>query len=349
MTKELHESKTLPSRRELRLARQAAENAEKSAKEMTLKAEVEIANAVAIADTATQAIPLVKTATLNTKSERERFNAKFHAIPAKNSAKDSSFLKKFVQKSPALSAVALAGVLVFAGAGVMNSQNAVGEPNFNLSDSVLGTVSANKDDVKRGGEELKPTQGAAEITKIIETQIAANSGKLRCNANGGANNLSTAYVQPVLEQVFFPMETGTYRISSPFGLRANPTGGGTEFHTGIDFAAPQGSPIYAAADGEVVMDGSETPGNNDIRIKHEVAGKVFYTWYLHCYRTGIFVKAGQKVKAGEKIAEVGNSGRSTGSHLHFEIRPTPDYSQPAVNPVEFISKLGAVDITQKCD
>ncbi|XCB30695.1 M23 family metallopeptidase [Arcanobacterium hippocoleae] len=405
MAQEFRNGKTLPSRKELRLAREAAERkakphqeaavsrtgltrAEKEARlaQMLARCEssadmngrhwaesaIDKTKAVKAAGSAasplqvsfsapdskessaaavctgnedvTEAIPTVRENKIACERERRNFNAKFVGVASKS----SSFLKNFVQKSPALSAVALAGVLVTASVGVIKVQNAVGAPGFAAADSVLDTVhTVNSSAAESSEDVLKPTAGAAETAKMIETQLAANQGKIRCAAKGGANDLASAY-ENFDNAVFFPMQVGSYRISSPFGMRANPFGRGTEFHTGVDFAAPKGTPIYAAADGEVVMDGSETPGNNDIRIKHEINGKVFYTWYLHSYRDGIFVKVGQKVKAGEKIAEVGSSGQSTGSHLHFEIRPSKDYTQEPVEPISFISELGAIDITQKC-
>lgn len=375
------QAEKLPSRRELRLARQAAER-EAKAQEIALSVQPKAMQRTAqvqteqtetkdnwditccelnpvltqeasvkelpesdLHDGATEAIPAVAGNQFDTAVGRRAFNAKFSGVAAKS----SSFFRKFVRKSPELSAVALASIVVATSVGVLGLQYAEGAQSVNSRTSVLGTVTI--PDSHPATDEsniLQPTEGAAELAKIIETQIAANSGELRCVDESGANALGSAYADELESQVFFPMKAGTYNVSSPFGPRQNPTGDGTEFHTGVDFAAPAGTPIYAVADGVVEMDGSETEGNHDIRIRHEINGEVFYTWYLHSYTDGIFVKAGQSVKAGEKIAEVGSSGRSTGTHLHFEIRPTGDYSAEPVEPVAFISELGAIDISQKC-
>ena len=103
------------------------------------------------------------------------------------------------------------------------------------------------------------------------------------------------------------------RISSPFGARRILNGAITQGHSGTDYAAPEGTPVLAAADGKVVLthpDMFYTGGT--ILIDH---GYGIYTNYCHLSR--IDVKEGQVVKAGEPIAAVGSTGRATGPHLHF--------------------------------
>jgi len=113
-----------------------------------------------------------------------------------------------------------------------------------------------------------------------------------------------------------PLRKGTYsRISCPFGPREAPVPGASTFHKGIDMAADVGTPIYASADGTVRYAGSEPGFGRYIKLSH---GGGVQTLYGHCSQ--LLVKKGQKVKAGEIIALVGNTGRSSGSHLHFEIR-----------------------------
>ena len=103
------------------------------------------------------------------------------------------------------------------------------------------------------------------------------------------------------------------RISSPFGARRILNGAITQGHSGTDYAAPEGTPVLAAADGKVVLihpDMFYTGGT--ILIDH---GFGIYTNYCHLSR--IDVQEGQRVKAGEPIAAVGSTGRATGPHLHF--------------------------------
>ena len=119
--------------------------------------------------------------------------------------------------------------------------------------------------------------------------------------------------------VTHPMKQGTYRVSSGYGPRW-----GT-FHAGLDFAAPIGTPIYAAADG-VVVEGRE---------RYNVAGFGSWIWldcqdsvgkdfiYGHVKHDGILVKAGDRVRAGQQIGVVGNEGESTGPHTHFEVWGSP--------------------------
>lgn len=114
-------------------------------------------------------------------------------------------------------------------------------------------------------------------------------------------------------------------LTSSFGWRKNPFGRGYEFHTGIDLEAPEGTPIIATAKGVVVFAGKYYEYGNTIIIKHP---NDYYTLYGHLSKFA--VKEGEEVKSGQIIGYVGNSGRSTGPHLHYEIirknkslNPTP--------------------------
>lgn len=103
--------------------------------------------------------------------------------------------------------------------------------------------------------------------------------------------------------------------SSSYGWRIDPLSGHRAFHEGLDFPAMVGTPVYAAADG-IVAESTHTPDyGNLIKIDH---GAGLETRYAHNAR--LLVKAGERVSKGQKIALVGNTGRSTGPHLHYEIR-----------------------------
>ena len=116
-------------------------------------------------------------------------------------------------------------------------------------------------------------------------------------------------------------------ISSGFGYRTDPLDGGAAFHEGLDFKAAMGSPIFAAARGQIAFVGQRTGYGNVVEIDH---GNGFRTRYAHmsAFRT----RAGDRVKAGQLIGAVGSTGRSTGPHLHFEVRLN---DQP-VNPRPFL-------------
>ena len=116
---------------------------------------------------------------------------------------------------------------------------------------------------------------------------------------------------------------GYRRLSDDYGNRIHPTLGVEKFHNGIDMAAPSGTPVYAAYDGDVVAaDYSSTMGNY-IMINH---GNGLYTIYMH--NSALYVKKGESVYKGQNIAAVGSTGRSTGPHLHFSVRLNGSYVSP---------------------
>ena len=132
-----------------------------------------------------------------------------------------------------------------------------------------------------------------------------------------------------------PLETA--RMSSNFGMRTHPVLGGHRRHNGIDLAAPSGTPVYATADGQVAKAEYWSSYGNYIQIEH---GGEMHTRYAHL--SNYNVVAGQSVKKGDLIGFVGSTGRSTGPHLHYEVRvageavdPTPymvDTQIASVNP-----------------
>ena len=126
-------------------------------------------------------------------------------------------------------------------------------------------------------------------------------------------------------------------ISSGFGFRANPfTGGGGEFHPGLDFKGPFGAPIYAAARGTVSFVGQRSGYGNVVEIDH---GNGLVTRYAHM--SGFRTVVGKQVIPGEQIGLIGSTGRSTGPHLHFEVR----IGDRPVNPRPFLE--AATNVFQK--
>lgn len=120
----------------------------------------------------------------------------------------------------------------------------------------------------------------------------------------------------------FVLESYT-RISDDYGWRIHPILNTKQFHNGVDFAAPKGTPIYAAYDGEVVAATYSSTMGNYVMIDH---GSSLYTIYMHASK--LYVSKGDKVVKGEKIAGVGTTGRSTGNHLHFSVRLNGEYVSP---------------------
>ena len=154
---------------------------------------------------------------------------------------------------------------------------------------------------------------AAETTKFDELMVDIDRMNLLRIAIG-----KVPYAMPVLD---------AHRFTSNFGYRRDPKGGGRRMHAGVDFAAPSGTPLYATADGVVTSAGSESGYGNVVRIQHDFG---FETVYAHQSR--IRVKVGQRVSRGERIGDMGRTGRVTGVHLHYEVR----LNGRPVNPMTYV-------------
>jgi murein DD-endopeptidase MepM/ murein hydrolase activator NlpD len=143
------------------------------------------------------------------------------------------------------------------------------------------------------------------------------------------STLTEDYAKRQLIPTQKPVQNGYY--SSSFGWRIDPFTGLNAFHEGVDFMAEEGTPILAAAGGVVVFAARHPQYGNMVEIDH---GNDLVTRYAHASR--ILAKVGDVVLRGSKIAEVGNTGRSTGTHLHFEVR----HRGAAQNPVRFLHMPG---------
>jgi murein DD-endopeptidase MepM/ murein hydrolase activator NlpD len=132
-----------------------------------------------------------------------------------------------------------------------------------------------------------------------------------------------------LVPTMMPVIGGVY--NSNFGWRIDPFNGQHSYHEGIDFAGGEGTPILAAAGGIVVYAEHHPQYGNMVEVDH---GNGLITRYAHAAR--LYVKVGDMVLRGAKIAEVGSTGRSTGTHLHFEVRQRG----VAVNPTQFLQLPG---------
>jgi len=115
------------------------------------------------------------------------------------------------------------------------------------------------------------------------------------------------------EPHLWPVTDG--HVTSNFGWRVHPTTGRWDFHRGIDVAAPTGTPIVATTDGVVRFAGRLANFGETIRLRH---GGKYETVYAHCHE--IAVEVGDRVEAGEVIAYIGETGRATGPHVHYEVR-----------------------------
>ncbi|MBN8837446.1 MAG: M23 family metallopeptidase [Sphingobacteriia bacterium] len=176
-----------------------------------------------------------------------------------------------------------------------------------------------KDMEKKKEVQLVQTKGESELVNEIRDQL--NDLSLRTayqsvsykEIEGMVKNkekllLAIPAIQPVSNK-------DLNRIASGFGNRIDPVYKVRKFHAGLDFTAPIGTPIYATADGTVKEAGFNTGGyGNEVVINH---GYGYQTLYGHMYR--VKAKQGQTVKRGEVIGYVGNTGKSTGPHCHYEV------------------------------
>ena len=124
-----------------------------------------------------------------------------------------------------------------------------------------------------------------------------------------------------------------FRFTSGYGYRRDPKTGGRRMHNGVDFAAGLGTPLYSTADGVITHAGWQSGYGRLVKIQHDFG---IETRYAHLSR--IRVKVGQRVSRGDRIGDMGASGRVTGVHLHYEVRVggTP------VNPMTYIKAANDV-------
>lgn len=171
----------------------------------------------------------------------------------------------------------------------------------------------------------------ARLAKIARQQAEAASKS--SNTTAVSNEGETGDIPEVASGTWTKPTNGT--LTSGFGWRN--IGFGPEFHYGVDLANKQGTPIVAAADGVVFKASPLSTYGNVIMITHSINGRTFTTVYAHL--SGYKSTVGQSVKKGQVIGYMGQTGRSYGSHLHFEIHTTAWKGQSvgAINPLRYIS------------
>ena len=175
------------------------------------------------------------------------------------------------------------------------------------------------------------TNTAAAVGAIDTTRIA---GTAQDTGDSQFQQMFASWEQPskpvsAALRVAVPsrMPLENTRLTSDFGMRTHPVLGGRSNHKGVDLSAPTGTPIYATADGFVSKAEWYSSYGNYVSIEH---GAELQTRYAHMSR--IAVAPGSRVKKGEIIGYVGSTGRSTGPHLHYEVR----IGGEAVNPIPYM-------------
>jgi murein DD-endopeptidase MepM/ murein hydrolase activator NlpD len=151
--------------------------------------------------------------------------------------------------------------------------------------------------------------------------------EVRANAILGGLDRMNMYRLAAFKVPFAMPVKDSFRWTSGFGYRKDPKGYGNRMHEGTDMAGSVGTPIYATADGVVSYAGWDSGYGRLVKIQHDFG---IETRYAHMSQ--LRVEVGQRVSRGDRIGDMGNSGRSTGTHLHYEVR----LSGTAVNPMTFI-------------
>ena len=146
--------------------------------------------------------------------------------------------------------------------------------------------------------------------------------------DGGGGGGAREPERPETRQLVFPLPEGTYTRTSGFGPRTDPITGESRLHGGVDYAAPDGTPILALADGLVVTAHMSGGSSGTIIIEHTIDGESVATMYVHMWEHGIHVQPGDRVQAGDHIGDVGSSGHSTGPHLHLQVHPGGAQAEP---------------------
>ncbi len=198
------------------------------------------------------------------------------------------------------------------------------EPLDKMFSSAGLSTEALLDSVKRGYS----GQGGPLGPFVLSTSNAALSPD-EVRANGILTGLDRMNLYRIAaEKTPFAMPvTAAFRFTSGFGFRRDPKGAGSRMHEGTDFAGSSGTAIFATGDGVVVHAGWDSGYGRSVEIQHEFG---ILTRYAHLSQ--IRVSVGDRVSRGDRIGDMGSSGRSTGTHLHYEVR----IGGRAVNPMTFI-------------
>ncbi|WP_214780180.1 M23 family metallopeptidase [Exiguobacterium sp. s22] len=187
-------------------------------------------------------------------------------------------------------------------------------------------------------KQLKEEQEQIEATRQDVKASYDEKSKQYMKQTNQLSDLKKQYEAMAPDRFLMPAEG---RLSQGFGSASGQFG--YTFHNGLDIAAKTGTPVYAAEAGKVTKVSSSGPYGNHIQIEHNVDGQKWTTVYAHLHK--VDVKTGQSVRQGEPIGQIGNTGNSSGPHLHFEIHKG-DYNFSAssagnaVDPMKLAERLG---------
>ena len=197
-----------------------------------------------------------------------------------------------------------------------------------LAAGVHGLVSRAQSKFPVESEANKPQGGmaiplnAANAGQIVNSEFSLLDERV----SSLLPELETTLAREVSRPVGVPV-VGQLDLSSGYGLRANPFGRGHEFHNGIDFVVDTGSPVMATAPGRVEAAGYEGPNGNRVAIDH---GFGYRSVYAHLSK--LLVKPGEQVQKGQVVGLSGNTGRSSGPHLHYTLY----YRGQTIDPARYV-------------
>lgn len=229
-------------------------------------------------------------------------------------------------KAPAVIASAVVG----ATAAALSTAAASGDGLQSMAVSVTSLQTPDTA-LGMGGEDPIPKGVTAEVPLNGRTMMATAGARNRVEviqASRAAAARQVALIEAARPKWIVPIPVGKFVVSSCFAARW-----GT-FHYGVDMAAPQGTPFYAAGDGIVIEAGPMRGFGNAIMIKHADG-----TITVYGHEEKYLVQKGEKVKAGQLIGLVGSEGESTGYHLHFEIRVNSE-NGTKIDPMDWLQARG---------
>ena len=189
-----------------------------------------------------------------------------------------------------------------------------------VTPAIANTAATNSDSFRVSPEDLKANQTALGFSDPEFRALSNSWGMI--NGLASKVEVSVPSINPV----------EIMKFSSNFGYRNAPTRGASRNHKGIDIPGPVGTPIYATADGMIGRAQWVSGYGKFVEINH---GNAVQTRYGHL--SAMNVAAGQRIKKGDILGYMGSTGRSTGSHLHYEVRVAGE----AINPSAFLSPLKA--------
>jgi murein DD-endopeptidase MepM/ murein hydrolase activator NlpD len=214
----------------------------------------------------------------------------------------SQLLRKFITVSAMFGAGALlVATSLPAVALQMNSASAVASEQTGASNSEVQTLA-----VDGAATDVGPTRDAYTVVNTIQ----------QARMKFGLQNFS--YTNDTNGTIQWPFPAPV-PISSGFGARVSPCGGCSSFHEGVDFIPGSGTPIDAIADGTVTFAAYDSSFGYHVIVDHNINGQKVQSLYAHMTAGSIKVVVGQQVTVTQELGEVGNTGHSTGAHLHLEV------------------------------